>query len=201
MANVSIPTKFVRRRVARLGIAYCIAACLVPASFAAAQTPPPPLPNAPGTSPQRSGDLLLRGPETTSNAPPASSGSSTVPAPRDGRGRPLNTSRAPVDPTMPSPALRDLIDQGATSRPGTAAPAPQQQVPEVRIRARVFTRDKPPVAVLEIGGRQLTVRKDSEIHIPGSADQPTGLQLKVVELSPTELRLEVLKRNQIISLN
>jgi len=81
------------------------------------------------------------------------------------------------------------------------APPQPQGVPEISIRARVFARDKPAVAVLEVGGRPLTVRKDSEIHIPGTADQPTGLQLKVIELSPTELRLEVLKRNQIISLN
>ncbi|MBA4019313.1 MAG: hypothetical protein C0483_19275 [Pirellula sp.] len=164
---------------------------MLPASFAEAQVPEPPLPNAP---PSGGNDLRLRAPDSGTNS--ANSG----PAPRDGRGMSLN-SRAPVDPTMPSPALRELIDQGTTTRPGTAAPAPQQGVPEIRIRARVFTRDRPPIAVLEIGGRQLTIRKDSEIHIPGTADQPTGLQLKVLELSPTELRLEVLKRNQIISLN
>ena len=201
MANVNNMVDFLRCCAACLSIACLAALGLVPASFAAAQAPPPPLPNAPSAPPQSGGELRLRGPEANPNAPPSNAAGTTAPSPRDGRGMPLNTSRAPVDPTMPSPALRDLIDQGTTSRPGTAAPAPQQQVPEIRIRSRVFTRDKPPVAVLEIGGRQLTVRKDSEIHIPGSADQPTGVQLKVVELSPTELRLEVLKRNQIISLN
>lgn len=201
MANLSKSVAFVRGRVAWLRVAYCLAICLLPASFAAAQAPPPPVPNAPAATPQSGADLHLRGPGANSSVPPSSAGNATAPALRDGRGMPTNASRAPVDPTMPSPALRDLIDQGTTSRPGTTTPAPQQQVPEIRIRARVFSRDKPPVAVLEIGGRQLTVRKDSEIHIPGTVDQPTGVQLKVVELSPTELRLEVLKRNQTISLN
>lgn len=201
MANVNIMVDFIRRRTACLNFAYLAVLCLVPASLASAQAPPPPLPNAPVAPPQSGGELRLRGPEANPNVTPSNGGGTTAPFPRDGRGVPLNTPRTAVDPTMPSPALRDLIDQGSTSRPGATAPAPQQQVPEIRIRARVFTRDKPPVAVLEIGGRQLTVRKDSEIHIPGSADQPTGVQLKVVELSPTELRLEVLKRNQIISLN
>ena len=201
MENVNVIVDFIRRRAAYLSIAYLFVICLLPASLASAQAPPPPLPNAPQTPPQSGGELRLRGPEANPNVTPSNGSGTTAPFPRDGRGVPLNTPRAAVDPTMPSPALRDLIDQGSTSRPGATAPAPQQQVPEIRIRARVFTRDKPPVAVLEIGGRQLTVRKDSEIHIPGSADQPTGVQLKVVELSPTELRLEVLKRNQIISLN
>jgi hypothetical protein len=144
----------------------------------------PPLPPPPPAKPPAAGTLRLADP---SGLPPAapSYDAGTSRTSRSGTG----SGPAVADPTMPSPALRDLIEQGSGNRtPGVAPPQPQG-VPEISIRARVFARDKPAVAVLEVGGRPLTVRKDSEIHIPGTADQPTGLQLKV------------LKRNQIISLN
>jgi hypothetical protein len=166
----------------------------VPSGSAAAAQPP--LPPPPPAKPPTAGTLRLADP---SGLPPAapSYDAGTSRTSRSG----TSSGPAVADPTMPSPALRDLIEQGSGNRtPGVAPPQPQG-VPEISIRARVFARDKPAVAVLEVGGRPLTVRKDSEIHIPGTADQPTGLQLKVIELSPTELRLEVLKRNQIISLN
>lgn len=147
------------------------------ATPAPTRTSPPPTPTPPAARPPRPEDLSL---------PPDNRGSAQG-------ARPLN------DPTVPGPAIRDLIDQNA-GRQTTAAPA-APLIPEMQIRARVFTKDRPPVAVVDVGGRSLTVRLGSEIHLPGTADLPTGVQLKVVELSPTELKLEVLKRNQTITLH
>ena len=174
------------RLLSAVGLCFLSAAALfaqqtpsgsAPAPRLPSQTAPPSTPVPPEARPPRPEDLSL---------PPENRGSAQG-------GRRTN------DPTVPGPAIRDLIDQGGGRATASVAAAPL--IPEIQIRARVFTKDRPPVAVVDVGGRSLTVRMGSEIHLPGTPELPTGVQLKVVELTLTELKLEVLKRNQTITLH
>jgi hypothetical protein len=85
--------------------------------------------------------ITLRGPEANLNA--SSNAAARRHPPRRGVDAAEHVARL-VDPTMPSPAACDLIDQGTTTRPGTAAPPPSKFR---KVRPGVY-RDKP-LAVLK----------------------------------------------------
>ena len=199
------------------------------ANTVAAQPPLPPPPganvprgpnmpaNRPATPPPStagsSGVLRVMIPDSTSApaapsagipaAPPTGSGRPSFPAPagaqppvgagsqpRAGAGAPSN------DPTVPNSEIRRILE--GTGRDNAPPPAPA--IPTMRVRARVFVSGQPPVAVLEIGGRQLTVREGSEIHLLGG-DSPAGMQLRVARMTAGEIRLEVVNKNQFITLD
>jgi len=101
----------------------------------------------------------------------------------------------PQDPTMPGPDIRNLLDSAGGNRTAPAGPPP---LPELRLRARIFAKNKPPVAIVEIGGRPLSVRVGSEIQFSTAGG---AMQLKVVELTTDEMQIEVVGRKQIITLN
>lgn len=98
------------------------------------------------------------------------------------------------DPTIAGPEISELM--GGANRNTQGGPPP---LPGLRLRARIFARNKPPVAVIDVGGQSLSVRVGSEIQF-----SPTGggaVQMKVIELTTTELQIEVVGRKQIITLN
>jgi hypothetical protein len=112
--------------------------------------------------------------------------------PNAGGGRP---SRGGSDPTSPGPDLRKLMGTGDEQRP--AGPPP---LPEITLRARVFARGRPPVAIIEIGGKQFSVREDSVLQVPLGAGG--AAQLQVVEVSSAGgVHIKVVDRDQVIILN
>ncbi|MCE9608288.1 MAG: hypothetical protein K8U03_25665 [Planctomycetia bacterium] len=153
---------------------------------------------APSTA---AGQLRLVGPDSPAAVNPAA-GAPAANAPVgagldavDGGGDRRPPSGAGSDPTMPGPDMRRLIGDGDANRNASAGPPP---LPEIRILARVFARNKPPVAIIEVGGKPLTIRMGSEIQIPGARG---AMQLKVTELSISELHIEIVDRKQTIYLN
>jgi hypothetical protein len=167
-----------------------------------AAAPPAPYPSTstPGASGAAAAQIRLIEPE---NSPRVSGtadgnepGSNPDAAQSDLRLQPrLPAGTTSQDPTMPSPNMRDLLGSGDANRNVPAGPPP---LPELRIRARIFARNKPPVAVIDVAGRQLSVRVGSEIQLSTAGG---AMQLKVVELTTSELQIEVVGRKQIITLN
>jgi hypothetical protein len=180
---------------------------------------PPPPAQRPGTvtgAPATGGNStsgssgVLRVMIPDSNAAPAASPSGTAaPAPSgqpDFRSPPppapaVGTSTAgnPAyqnDPTIPNAEIRRILE--GTGRDNTAPAAPP--VPTMRVRARVFVSGQPPVAVLEINGRQMTVREGSDIYVWGG-DSSTGMQLRVARMTTSEIRLEVVNKDQYFTLD
>lgn len=145
---------------------------------------------APSTA---AGQLRLVGPDAPASVggaggQAAPTSSFAIPEPRPARS-------GGGDPTAPGPDMRTLLGEGNTNN-RNAGPPP---LPEIRIRGRIFRRDKPPVAIVEVGGKQLTIRKGSEIQLPlpgGSA-----VMLHVSELNATELHIDIVDRKQKIILN
>lgn len=118
----------------------------------------------------------------------------TQPDPRLQSRGPAGT--APLDPTVPGPDIQRLLDAAGGNRNAPAGPPP---LPEMRLRARIFAKNKPPVAVIDVGGRPLSVRIGSEIQFSTAGGV---MKLKVVELTTSELQIEVVGRNgQFIVLN
>lgn len=107
----------------------------------------------------------------------------------------------PADPTLPGPEMRDLLNQNRT-QPSAAAPRPEASaLPEIKLKARVMAAGKPAVAVVEIGGKLLTVREGAAITLGDPNDPSRSLQLTVVELSNTSVRLEAVNRKLTLTLN
>ena len=126
---------------------------------------------------------------------PTGNGRPSFPSPA-GPQSPVGNGASPNDPTVPNSEIRRILE--GTGRDNAPPPAPA--IPPMRVRARVFVSGQPPVAVLEIGGRQLTVREGSEIHLFGG-DSPVGMQLRVARMTTSEIRLEVVNKNQFITLD
>lgn len=130
---------------------------------------------------------------TSTSGAPASGGSAPQYQPSAGGGRP---SRGGSDPTSPGPDLKKLMGAGGPEQ----RPAGPPPLPEITLRARVFARGKPPVAIIDVAGKVLAIRKGSVIQVPLGA---TGgvVQLRVLELDAGELQIQVVDREQVIILN
>lgn len=176
-----------------------------PRSSRAAEAVPP------AARPPASGQLRLMSPGDSAADVPTASGAVGGPAggvdaltpERRGMqaGNPSGIRDTPsggMDPTLPGPNIKRLLEQGNGPQGATSGPPP---LPEMRIRARVFARNKPPVAVIEVGGQSLAVEKGSYIQFSGA----TGgvVQFKVIDLTPGALRMEVVGREPgaVITLN
>jgi len=134
---------------------------------------------APAAVPSGHGQPDFRAP------PPPPAGTSTT-------GKPA----FPNDPTVPNAEIRAILEGAGRDNTAPAAPA----VPTMRVRARVFVAGQPPVAVLEINGRQLTVREGSDIFVWGEDSRP-GMQLRVARMTTSEIRLEVVNKDQYFTLD
>jgi hypothetical protein len=121
------------------------------------------------------------------------------------------------DPTVPDASIRELLGEKRPEAPG-AAPA----FPEIRLRARIITPDKPPSALIEIGGAGIrtatnppsgepyaprrallsgtyrTIREGDEFVVT-TGDAPTPI--RVAKLSASEVLLEVVSRKTMIRLD
>lgn len=165
--------------------------------------PPAPYPStaAPGSSGAAAAQIRLVEPDNSPQVSGTADGKksevdrgATQPDPRLQPRSPAGT--AVQDPTIPGPEIRQFLDAPGTNRTAPAGPPP---LPEMRIRARIFAKNKPPVAVIDVGGRPLSVRVGSEIQF---ATAGGVLKMKVVELTTNELQIEVVGRNgQFIVLN
>jgi hypothetical protein len=121
------------------------------------------------------------------------------------------------DPTVPDASIRDLLGEKRPEAPG-APPA----FPEIRLRARIITPDKPATALIEIGGSGIrtaanppsgepyaptrailsgtyrTIREGDEFVI-ATGDTPSPI--RVAKLSASEVLLEVVNRKTMIRLD
>jgi len=139
-------------------------------------------------------------PPAPANPGTANPGTAGAPGPTPlGSGRPQFPSPgaggAPKDPTEPLNAEIRAVLEG-TSRDN--APPPTPVIPEMRVRARVFVTGQPPVAVVEIAGRQLTIREGSEIFVLGAVPP---MQLRVTRMTTSEIRLEDVNKKQYFTLD
>lgn len=179
---------------------------------AGAPAPPPAYPPAPapGASGAAAAQIRLIEPDNAPRVSSAADGKTSAGTAADGRSIPADqaagtagnppAARAPSgsdlsDPTMPGPAIAEILNAGNANRNAPVGPPP---LPELRLRARIFARNKPPVAIVEVGGRPLSVKIGSEIQFSSASGV---MQLKVVELTMSEMQIEVVGRKQIITLN
>lgn len=173
---------------------------------AAAQTP------APASAATRL-KLIAEEPQVrVSQASPTSTNPPVPPAPEP-PSQPVVEPKA-NDPTMPGPAIRDLLNNETPNAPG-----PSPTIPSLRLRARVIVHGKPPAALIEIGvpsnrgqvggppaaagairsvGVFRAVREGEEFVIPEfDATSP----IRVVKLSATEAVLEFVNRKLQVRLD
>lgn len=124
-------------------------------------------------------------PSPTPSSSPAGSGPAIqVPAAKP----PLPTG----DPTVPGPAIRELLGQGAPREAG--APA---AVPEVRLTSRIAVRNRPVVAVLEVGGRSVTVKEGDEFTVPVGGEL---VPLRAAVLTVSDVQIEIVNRRAMMHL-
>lgn len=166
------------------------------------------VPPAKESAPPVTGESLLRlfTPEEPARVgTPAASGTATSGATTSGNSAPpfqpsagapgARSSRPGSDPTAPGPDLKKLMGTGGPEQRPVGPPP----LPEITLRARVFARGKPPVAIIEVAGKQLSVRKGSAVQVPLGAGG--AVQLLVLELDSAGLQIQVVDREQVIVLD
>lgn len=95
------------------------------------------------------------------------------------------------DPTIPSPKVKDALNPNK----GAAPTAPgASRVPIIGLRGRVIVRGRPATVLLEIDNKLYTVSKDSLVSGGGNTI------LKILEVTSTEVRIEVKPINEVIVL-
>lgn len=102
--------------------------------------------------------------------------------------------KTPVkDPTQPTGKLKEILTpQPKAGIPG-AAPATTYKMPTLAIKARVLAKGKA-AAVIEVDGQIYSVSPDASI-IAG------GLTLRVIEVTATQVRIEVVQLKETVVLN
>jgi hypothetical protein len=201
----------------RIRIWIGLAAVVACGSFAAIiDAQPPRVPNPPAAkrpgSPQsrpapaqpitNGPQVQLVSPTSDVDTPPGTGNQIRIATPADDP-FPAPNPQAPRpagDPTIPSPEVRQMLEAGNVNRATPNQPAASPSLPPMSIKARIISRDRPPVAVIDIGGTTITVRPGVEFNI-GSGGGGPPLHLKVKEMTQSEVRFEVEGRRQIITLN
>ncbi len=91
----------------------------------------------------------------------------------------------PSDPTIPSAEVRQMLEAGA-AKPTVQGPP----IPNLRIKGRVLSKNQPPAAIIDVNGRTLLVRMDTEIIYSGSSADQGTMTLKVIGLDTSGIRLQ-----------
>ena len=91
------------------------------------------------------------------------------------------------DPTLPGPGWQQIFAQKG------AKGAVPTKIPNVLLRGRVLSRDKPAMAIIEVDGRTFMVGKDSMLT-------SAQIVMEVVDLNAAEVRIEISPSNEIIIL-
>ena len=115
-----------------------------------------------------------------------------------GGSRDVSPRPAPgADPTVPGPEIRQLLDGGAGQR---NAVRPSEAIPDMKLKARILSRNRPAAAVIDIGGRSVTVNEGTEfaVSVPGGGDG--AVVMRIIEVSAEAVRIEIENRSQPISL-
>ena len=93
------------------------------------------------------------------------------------------------DPTSASTKLKEVLNPLKTGVGGPAG-----SIPFVSLRGRIVTKDRPPTAVLDMGGRLYVVNEGSILPTAG------GVTLKVLSISAGDVRIEVSPLKEVLSL-
>jgi hypothetical protein len=107
-------------------------------------------------------------------------------APQEEKKTPIVVGGELQDPTIPSSKLKQVLNQGKGSGPGS--------LPAVVLKGRIISKDGPPAAILELNGKTFIVGKGNVL--PGGGN----IILRVEDINTVEVRIEVLPHNEIISL-
>jgi len=83
------------------------------------------------------------------------------------------------DVTTPSQKLKDVLNAGQSTKSG-----PLGNLPTIVLRGRVVSKDRPPLAILELGKNLYIVNQGSVLPGPGNTT------LRVLEVNSTEVRIE-----------
>lgn len=103
---------------------------------------------------------------------------------------PAPTAKQPSkDPTEPTPKLREVLDTGKIG------PAGAPTLPTIVLRGRVIIENQPAVALLEFDPKQPPVPVSA-----GATLGLGGLKLKVLEITATEVRIEISSREEVLIL-
>lgn len=94
------------------------------------------------------------------------------------------------DPTAPSQKLKDVLNVGKGAIPGQAA----MKIPNLVLRGRIISKDRPSTALVEMDGRLYVVGKDSVLPGPG------GMTLRVDDINSLEVRIELAPFKEMLSL-
>jgi hypothetical protein len=106
---------------------------------------------------------------------------------------------APVlrDPTEPGEEMRDLVAPLRLGQPGGPA---GWAVGRVTLKGRIIGPLVPPAAIIDLQGSVFVVTKDSELTVD-TADSPLGgTTLRVIDVSVSEVRIEVLPFRKVVIL-
>jgi hypothetical protein len=95
------------------------------------------------------------------------------------------------DPTKASPKLKEVIDPPKLA-PGAVGPT---KLPSPVLRGRVIGKDRPPAVLLE-----LEPKTPPALVSQGSTLSVGGYRLKVLEVTASEVRIEVAPLNEIMIL-
>jgi hypothetical protein len=186
---------------------------VAPSQAVATQVSPTPSgTSAPGTSPSGTADKPA--PSTFTPVPPATTTPPSPPTANPPGGpsfSPPGSELRPVvppprmsppqfppsgnDPTVPGPAIRELLGQGDQKKPDSTG---SEGVPVVRLRGRIAVRNKPVVALVQFEDRTFSVREGAEFSVMFDG---TLTPLRVVKLTATECVIEAVNRRTTINLN
>ena len=187
---------------------------VAPSQAVATQVSPTPLgTSAPGTSPSGTADKpatstytpfppavttppsppTANPPGGPSFSPPSSELRPVMPPPRTS---PPQLPPSGNDPTVPGPAIRELLGQGEQRNQNTT----QQPsgLPLVRLRGRIAVHNKPVTAIIQFEDRMYSLREGAEFSVNYEG---ASTPLRVVKLTATECVIEVVNRRSTINLN
>lgn len=186
---------------------------VAPSQAVATQVSPTPSgTSAPGTSPSGTADKPA--PSTFTPVPPATTTPPSPPTANPPGGpsfSPPGSELRPVvppprmsppqlppsnnDPTVPGPAIRELLGQGDQKKPTSTD---SEGVPVVRLRGRIAVRNKPVIAIVQFEDRTFSLREGAEFSVMFDG---TLTPLRVVKLTATECVIEAVNRRTTINLN
>lgn len=103
--------------------------------------------------------------------------------------KPAGNAEPKTDPTQPSPELKKALEASKAAAPGS-----RPQLASVTLKGRILLRDRPPIALIEVDSKTISVNPGSVVTLGG------GVTLKVLRIDSAEVQIEVSPFNETIVL-
>lgn len=103
--------------------------------------------------------------------------------------KPPGNTEPKTDPTKPSPELKKALEASKAAAPGS-----RPQLASVTLKGRILLRDRPPIALIEVENKTISVNPGSVVTLGG------GVTLKVLRIDSAEVQIEISPFNETIVL-